>query len=343
MSTDDTKEKIHFILKEHGAQAFEVISLARPLTFDFFKSWLDKGYHADMQYLKKNENPIESPHSQFPSMKSVIVFTESYFPSPKHQEPLFKNLKVAHYARNKDYHFWFQDKLKSLIEKLQAEFPEESFQAFTDAVPLLERDLGAQAALGWVGKNTCLIHPKKGSLFFIGEILTSLSLTNTPEKLHDFCGSCTACLDACPTDAFTEPRVLDANRCLAYWNIESKEIPPPDIREAMDDWFFGCDICQTVCPWNIKWHKHNDEFSHPQGEPNEIENELRFILENSNKKLLQWVKETPLSRAGGRGLKRNALIVIGNKKLTNLKDIVATYTDNPRLGELAQWTLNRLS
>ena len=214
--------------------------------------------------------------------------------------------------------------------------------AFTDAVPLLERDMAAQAGLGWVGKNSCLIHPKRGSLFFIGEILTSLSCENSPELMHDYCGSCTACIDACPTDALIEPRVLDSNRCLAYWNIESKENPPEEIRKAMGDWFFGCDICQTICPWNIKLHKEEPHFPNKETQELEMIVQLRGILQSSNNKLLKSVKQTPLSRAGAKGLKRNALLVAGNMKLVELRDDITAYLDHETLGEMARWALREL-
>lgn len=330
-------------LNQMGLIDFEVIPLRRPLSYSHYQEWVSQGHHGSMAYMAKNSDVREKPHESFEAMRSVIVFKESYFPHPGHQDPVLKNLKIAHYARNKDYHFWFRQKLEENIQKLQELYPGESFLSFTDSVPLLERDMAAQGALGWIGKNTCLIHPKQGSLFFIGEILTTLNVDHTPDPMHDFCGSCTACLDICPTDAFVEPRILDANKCIAYWNIESREIPPPEIREKMEGWFFGCDLCQTVCPWNIKIHKGQKEFPEPQSQPEDIENDLRFVLENSNKKLLKALHQTPLTRAGGRGLKRNALIVIGNLGLQSLKPQVEAFLEHSELAELAQWTLDQLN
>lgn len=338
----DPTECAQKILAQHSLTHFEIIPLNRPLSFPNYQDWLKNNQYGDMTYMAKNQDVRESPAKHFKEMKSIIVFEQSYYPLPESSEPLFAGLKIAHYARNKDYHFWFRERLNQLISQLQKQLPNESFMAFTDAVPLLERDHGAQAALGWIGKNTCLIHPKRGSLFFIGEILTSLETKTTPKPLHDFCGSCTACIDQCPTQALTSPRVLDASKCIAYWNIESKEIPPQSLRQQMGDWFFGCDICQTVCPWNMKIHKLHSDYKDPRIAPEKVEEELHFILTQSNKKLLKHVRETPLSRAGGRGLKRNALIVIGNQKLKSLRPHVEAYLDHKQLGELAHWALEQL-
>jgi epoxyqueuosine reductase len=249
---------------------------------------------------------------------------------------------VAHYARNKDYHFWFKEKLQQYIQVLKQHWPDENFLAFTDAVPLLERDHAMQAGLGWVGKNTCLIHPKKGSLFFIGEILCSFDCSQSFLPMHDFCGSCRACIDVCPTGALDTPRVLDSNKCIAYWNIESRSLPPEPIREKMEAWFFGCDLCQTVCPWNMKLFKNDKDFQQEPGDEETLVRDLTHILSSSNKALLREVRDTPLSRAGGRGLKRNALIVIANLRLTSLSDLVEGYVQHETLAELAQWTLKKL-
>jgi epoxyqueuosine reductase len=316
--------------------------LKQPLSFQHYQNWLKKNQHGEMAYMSENQEVRENPQEHFPAMRSMIVFTQDYFPWPHKAEGPISKLKVAHYAQNRDYHFWFKEKLQTLIDQMKSVFPEESFLAFTDAVPLLERDHAAQAALGWVGKNTCLIHPKQGSLFFIGEILTSLSIEQTPEALHDFCGSCRACIEACPTDALDTERVLDSNLCLAYWNIESKGVPPVEIREKMGSWFFGCDICQTVCPWNIKLHKDQTGFVQTDEDPDLITQDLRWILTSSNKAILKEIKETPLSRAGGRGLKRNAMIVAANLKLKNLAPIIESYQDHEFLGELALWALEQI-
>ena len=331
-------------MQELQFQEFSWVSLDKPLSHAIYESWLEKQYQGEMAYLSQNRDVRKNPREHFDKMKSLILVTVNYFPHPESQDSVLDHLKIAHYARGKDYHFWFREKLQKAIAKFQNLFPEEHFLAFTDAVPLLERDHAYQAGLGWVGKNTCLIQRKNGSLFFIGEILSSLPAAETkPTVTPDHCGTCTACLEACPTEAFVEPRVMDATKCISYWNIESRDIPPTDMREKMGDWFFGCDICQTVCPWNIKLHKMKDNFAQASSPSDEgLIEDLRYILNASNKELMRKFKDTPLTRAGGRGLKRNALIVIGNKKLRSLKSDVEKYLSHEQLGELAEWTHSSL-
>lgn len=334
--------RVKQILEPIYGDSFAMIPLQRPLSFEHYQKWLAQKHQGSMDYMAVSAEVREHPQQHFAPMRSMIVFTQPYFPMDNNEDNHFPSLKIAHYARNKDYHIWFRQQLQSLIDQLKQDFAKDDFLAFTDAVPLLERDHAAQASLGWIGKNTCLIHPKKGSLFFIGEILTTLECEETFTPMHDFCGHCTACMDQCPTQAIISPRVLDANRCLAHWNIESREVPPIEIREKMQGWLFGCDICQTVCPWNIKLFKQESQFSQKSGTPDDMIKDLKFILNQSNKKLMKVVQDSPLSRAGGRGLKRNALIVIANLKLTELTESVQAYTDHELLGELAQWTLNQL-
>ena len=331
------------ILSHQGAESFQFIPLMAPTSYEHYKNWLSEKKQGQMRYMAQNAHVRKSPHQHFAPMQSMIMFTTAYYPHPQVSEKGPKHLKQAHYARNKDYHLWFRGQLKEWIKTLEAHFPQEQFMAFTDAVPLLERDHAVQAGLGWVGKNTCLIHPKKGSLFFIGEILTTLPCHEEVSPIHDLCGHCTACMDHCPTGALESPKRLDANRCIAHWNIESREVPPLELREKMGDWFFGCDICQTVCPWNLKLHKAEKDFHPPPPDRSQMVADLKWILTSSNKQLMKELRETPLTRAGGRGLKRNALLVTGNMGLGELKDQVTPFLSHPKLGELAQWTLNQIS
>ena len=335
-------EQIKDILKSIEVNSLEFIPLLKPFTNAQYDQWLADSKQGQMDYMAKNQEVRKNPAEHFKPMKSLIMFTHNYFPLEKNSSATLAGLKLAHYARMKDYHLWFRAKLNQGIDLLKQQFPDEQFLAFTDAVPLLERDHGAQAALGWIGKNTCLIHPNQGSLFFIGEILTSLECDQSFLPMHDFCGSCTACIEACPTEALNEQRQLDANLCLSHWNIESREIPPIEIREKMSDWFFGCDICQTVCPWNMKLFKNHPDFINKSISHDQQIKDLKYILNHSNKQLFKDLKETPLSRAGGRGLKRNALIVIGNLKIKELLKDVEAYLEHPQLAELAKWTHSKL-
>lgn len=299
-----------------------------------------------MSYLKDHMPLKQNPTSHYKGFSSAILIALPYFPN---EDELDLSLRVAQYARSKDYHIHFKGKLESLAQVLRENYPDEEFLCFTDSAPILERDLAAQAGLGWIGKNTCLIDRKKGSLFFIGEILTSLKLEAASELVSDFCGTCTRCIDACPTEAIQSDRVLDARKCISYLNIELKSIPEESLRGKMGDWFFGCDICQTVCPWNEKalgkelMRKLSQEKVEDINQEKLVD-ELRSILKLSNKQLMEHFKEFPLVRARGFGLKRNALIVTANLKLKELKeDVEFASRQWPRLKDLCNWTLECLN
>jgi epoxyqueuosine reductase len=322
-----------------GFSHFGATTLRRPFSFDIYRSWLNEGLHGDMEYLEAHAPFKENPQSKWPLAKSALVFAAPYFPHPERLEEFpLKNLRVSLYAQGYDYHFWFKQQLENLCQHFRSLFPEDEFVAMTDSSPVLERDLAHQAGLGWIGKNTCLIHPKNGSLFFIGEIYSSLTLDFEAELVHDFCGTCTRCIDICPTQALISPRKLDARKCISYLTIESKEIPSSELREKIGDWFFGCDLCQTICPWNEKAFKGKlIKNEAPCENKKLLEEELRWILVTSGKQLEKALKGTPLSRAGNFGLKRNALIVAHNQSLRGLKSEIEDLFEHPKLGELAKW------
>ncbi len=292
-----------------------------------------------MEYLQKHLSIKMNPEESFPNAKTAIVFLQPYLPHPKKVAHEFSELKIAAYAQGEDYHDWFQRKLSLLTEQLQQLFPNENFWVATDSKPVLERDLAERAGLGWIGKNTCLLNREKGSFFFIGEIISTLDLKAPTHTTKNFCGTCTKCIDACPTQALLFPYELDARRCISYLTIEAKKNPAKELRGLMQDWFFGCDICQTVCPWNQKKLK-----TQPAPHPNEaeIEIQLRDLLNLSYGAIERKIKGTALERARGRGLKRNTLVVIANKRLKNLAGDVRACLNNKDLGELAQWTLEQL-
>lgn len=332
---------------ELGFSHFGFSSLAKPLSFEFYQEWLNEGLHGDMKYLEEHAPIKESPQIKWPRAESALVFAIPYFPHPESKADFpLKKARVSLYAQGMDYHFWFRERMQKLCASLQQQFPGEEFLSFTDSSPILERDLAQRAGLGWVGKNTCLIHPKKGSLFFIGEIYTSLKAHTNLEPLPDFCGTCTRCIDICPTGALIEPRKMDARKCISYLTIESRTLPPEDLREKIGDWFFGCDLCQTVCPWNQKVFKGqlSTELSlNLSTQENDLLIEdLRYILSSSGKKLEKDFHGTSLSRAGSFGLKRNALVVVANKKLHTLQAEVAALVTHEKLGPLAEWTLGYL-
>jgi epoxyqueuosine reductase len=315
--------------------------LTKPLSLDFYKTWIDQGYHSTMSYLKDHLAMKSEPQTLGTKLHSALVFAFPYVPHPENQQFSLKQLRTALYAQGEDYHFWIKKYLNTLVETLKSQFPNEEFLIFTDSAPVMERDLAYRAGLGWIGKNTCLIDPKKGSLFLLGEVYTSLNLQTEIKIQNDFCGKCTACIDICPTQAIKEPKLLDAKRCISYLTIESREVPPENLRSSIGDWFFGCDLCQTVCPWNQKVFKSElkAQAVPPTDNRQEYIEELRFILKSSGKSLTKFFKGTALMRAGPFGLKRNALVVAANMNFKELEAEVRALLGHEKLGELAIWTL----
>ncbi|MGZ3772197.1 MAG: tRNA epoxyqueuosine(34) reductase QueG [Pseudobdellovibrionaceae bacterium] len=345
--TQEIKSLIETTVEELGFSHFGVTPLTKPLSFEFYKEWLNRGFHGEMNYLEQHAAIKETPQIKWPRAQSALVFAIPYFPHPeKAQDFPLKQARISLYAQGMDYHFWFKERMSVLCNKLKTLFPEEEFIPFTDSSPVLERDLAKKAGLGWVGKNTCLIHSKKGSLFFIGEIYSSLKLNTEVQPLPDFCGTCTKCIDVCPTGALLEPRNLDARLCISYMTIESRQLPPENLRHKIGDWFFGCDLCQTVCPWNQKVFKNQltieKNLTLSKENEEQLIADLKYILTSSGKKLTRDFQGTALARAGSFGLKRNALIVIANRHLHALKQEVQELTTHEKLGELAQWTLHEL-
>ncbi len=327
--------------------------LQTSVTIDFYEKWIGLNYQGEMNYLKTHMEFKKNPHLLNQKIQSVISIAQSYYPAVKsyaHQPPA----RIALYAQNEDYHHWLKSKLQDVIAELSVQYPTEVFLPYVDSGPILERELAYKNALGWFGKNTCLIHPQHGSLFFIAEILTSLKCENKLpiEPIPDFCGKCQKCIEICPTKALVAPQTLKADLCISYLTIEARTIPPAELRPLMGDWFFGCDLCQTTCPWNEKVFR-----SLPLKKVSEVSTELKlnlnpderqklieyfvFLLTASHKKIAKYHVGTPLSRAGAKGLKRNSLIVIGNQKLYELKTQVELQLKT-ELAELAEWTLQIL-
>lgn len=348
MSTKSIQDMVTQASTDLGFSHFGWSPLNKPLSFEFYQSWIAEGLHGNMSYLADHAEIKEKPQTKWPRAESALVFAIPYYPHPEpNPDAKLKAARVSLYAQGMDYHFWFKEKMKSLCDQLNTQFPDEEFIPFTDSSPVLERDLARRAGLGWAGKNTCLIHPKKGSLFFIGEIYTSLKLESDFAPLPDFCGTCTRCIDICPTGALVEPRKMDARKCISYLTIESREVPPVEMRSSMGDWFFGCDLCQTVCPWNEKIFKGQlsvePKLSLANSQRELLIADMRYILKSSGKQLSRDFAGTPIDRAGSFGLKRNALVVVANQKLSELKEEVAALATHEKLGGLAEWSLQQIS
>lgn len=297
-----------------------------------------------MKYLETHAPLKEDPARVFGEARSLVSVAVLYKPHPEPLSETPTGARIAAYAHGADYHDWLSARLTRFAESLKMQIPQLEYLVATDSKPLLERDLAGQLGLGWTGKNTCLIHPKAGSFFLIGELLTNLDITEfaAPDPVPDFCGKCTRCLEACPTGALVEPRKLDATKCISYWTIESKAVPPEPLRSQMGDWFFGCDICQDVCPWNEKALRLKPSSSVERLRTQEIE-DLRFFLTASNREIERRLGASPVLRARPRGLRRNALIVAANLRLEELKPEISRWEKDPDLGDLAQWALGELN
>jgi epoxyqueuosine reductase len=290
---------------------------------DFFDRWLERGFAGEMGYLK-GERAVKrkEPASVLPGARSAICAALNYNIAAPHSTECADPARgwISRYAWGDDYHQVLRGKLDRLLESMRREIP-RSFQArvYVDTGPVLERALARQTPLGWLGKNTCLIHERRGSWFFLGEILTTLEIPPATElPAPDRCGTCTRCIDACPTQALVEPRVLDATRCISYWTIEYKGEFPETVSPGLGRHVFGCDICQDVCPWNRRAPiTPLSEFQPRAGLLNPPLDELATMTEEEFR---EKFKNSPLRRLGYRRFQRNVRAAREN---------VATSTDVP--------------
>ena len=265
-----------------------------------FSRWVEAGYAATMDYLGRREDERLDPARVLPGARSVVCVALNYYQGEPAADPSWS--PVARYAWGSDYHAVMTPRLNDLAAHL-AEAGGAASKGYVDTGPVLERDLAARAGLGWVGKNTMLLHPELGSWFFIGALLTTAAL-DFDDALPDRCGSCRACLDACPTDAFVAPYVLDARRCISYLTIEHRGAIAPGLEGALGPWQFGCDICQSVCPWNRKAPLTRERAFHPTASYPEATR----IVEMSDEELRARFRGSAILRAKPAGLRRNATI-----------------------------------
>lgn len=264
-----------------------------------FESWLKNNYHGQMSYMERNFDKRMDTRKLVDGSKSVISLLFNYYPSKEINNNSFK---ISKYAYGNDYHFIIKDKLKTLLSSMRNEIGEIDGRVFVDSAPIMEKAWAKKSGLGWIGKNTNLISKKTGSFFFIAEIIVDLELEYDNE-VTDHCGSCTACLDACPTDALYEPYKIDASKCISYFTIELKEQFPNDLKKDFNDWIFGCDICQDVCPWNKFSIPNKEPLLNPKNEINQYSK--KDWLELTDEVFKVVFKETSLERTRFKGLKRN--------------------------------------
>jgi len=265
------------------------------------EQWLGQKHQGNMSYLENHFDLRVDPSKLVPGAKSVISLSYNYFTPQKQEDPTAP--KISMYAYGKDYHKVIKKKLKTLLSIIQAEYGDIHGRCFVDSAPLLERDLAKRAGLGWTGKNTLLLNKKQGSYFFLAEIVLDLEL-KTDERTIDHCGTCTKCIDACPTEAIDESGyILDASKCISYLTIELKDQIPSEFVGKMENWMFGCDICQDVCPWNRFSSKHQEEKFIPKDEL--LQKTKKEWEEISHEVFDNLFEGSPVKRTKFEGLKRN--------------------------------------
>ncbi|HET9227780.1 MAG TPA: tRNA epoxyqueuosine(34) reductase QueG [Thermoanaerobaculia bacterium] len=327
---------------EAGFDRAGVAGLEPSATGEAFLRWLARGDQAGMGWFEKRIEARLEPARAVPGARSVLCVSLQYYPLENEPEPdgdLWP--RVARYARGRDYHDVMGERLKALEDRIAAAFPGTVSRRYIDTGPVLERELAARAGLGAVGKNTNLLHPAAGSWFLLGELFLSLDLS--PDvPLADLCGSCTRCLEACPTDALAEPYRVDSNRCISYWTIEHRGALPPEAREMVEDWVFGCDICQEVCPWNTV----PEGSDHPDLRLSEGKRELDLagLLRLSREEYVERFRGSPMKRAKLEGLQRNAAVAMGNRRHPHYAVPLAEALSEgePVVRAHAAWALGRI-
>lgn len=349
------KEEIRDEARRLGFLLAGVTTPDPPLHYPVFENWLVQGRHASMDYLNTGRARTRraDPRLILPECKSILVLAIPYS-DPKLASGEIERTdeasdeagphgRIAAYAWGEDYHLVLPERLKALVRFIEKQVRHPvANRWYTDTGPILERDLAQRAGLGWIGKNTCLINPRHGSYFLLAEILLDLQLEPDTPLTTDHCGTCTRCLDACPTQCILPDRTIDAGRCISYLTIELKEDIPEGLRASMGNWVFGCDICQEVCPWN--------RFAEPYGDPAfrarkdtvnpALIKELAITPAEFNRKF----KNSPIKRSKRRGYLRNISVALGNhgspRAIPSLKTI--QKDPEPLLWEHTRWAIEQI-
>lgn len=301
-----------------------------PAGFDHFADWLDSGFAGEMGYLAERKEAYQDPNRVMEGVISILMLGLNYY-SVDAAEPAVGTGRVSRYAWGEgDYHDFIHKKLKALKRFCEQQLGDIRVRGVIDTAPLLEREFAQLAGFGWQAKNTMLINKHSGSYFFLAALLIDQELSYDQPHLTSHCGTCTACLDACPTDAFVKPYVLDATRCISYLTIEHRSQIPVEYREQMGDWIFGCDVCQDVCPWNRKAEPTEEASFQPRDNANPLPLRELFFIDDDQ--FREKFRKTPLWRSKRRGLVRNAAITLGNNPADdNISALQAGLFDNEEL------------
>lgn len=294
------------IRNEATRLGFDFVGFAKAQALDEearrLEEWLNRGYNGKMGYMANHFDLRSDPTKLVPGAKTVIVLMHNYFPKEEQADPLVP--KLARYAFGEDYHHVLKDKLKSLLQFIRENIGDVDGRCFVDSAPVMEREWAKRAGLGWTGKNTLIIRPGAGSYFFLAELILDLELAPDQSPLHDHCGTCRKCIEACPTEAISPTGyLLDASKCISYLTIELREEIPAEFHGNMQGWAFGCDICQEVCPWN--------RFAKPKSEPAFEPHPDLLAMKKSDwvemtEEVFQKIfKKSAVKRTKFEGLKRN--------------------------------------
>jgi epoxyqueuosine reductase len=341
MPPDDLTDRLKAEASRLGFDQVGIAPAVAPPGYPHYLDWLRRGDAAGMAYMHRQAEARAHPDRLLDGVRSVVVcgFVYGRRETPS-TEP--RRGKVARYARGADYHDLLWRRLEALLAWVQQECPGTRGRAVADTAPLLERDFARLAGLGWVGKNTMLIDRRLGSFTLLGALLVDAELRPDEPLRADHCGTCTRCLDACPTDAFAGPYQLDARRCISFWTIEHKGSIPDEAAEMLDGWVFGCDVCQDVCPWNRKAPEGREPALAPR--PEWTDPDLIAWLGSDPAAFTKSLKGTALARAKRSGLLRTAALILGRRgEVAAVPVLIQRLHDaDPVVRQAAAWALGRI-
>jgi epoxyqueuosine reductase len=300
-----TQQHTTLIRNEAQGLGFSFVGFAKAEYMDTearrLEEWLNQGLHGQMHYMANHFDKRVDPTQLVPGAKSVVSLLYNYYSPEKQLDP--DAPKISQYAYGKDYHSVIKNKLKALLHYIQTEIGAVSGRCFVDSAPVLERDWAKRAGLGWVGRHTLLIHPRAGSYFFLAELILDLELSYD-QPIRDYCGTCRRCIEACPTEAISpNGYLLDSSKCISYLTIELREAIPEEFKGKMDNWMFGCDVCQDVCPWNRFSRPHKEADFEPH--PDLLQLQKKDWEEITEEVFNQVFKDSAVKRTRWEGLRRN--------------------------------------
>tara|TARA_B100000809_G_scaffold116546_1_gene114754 strand:+ start:800 stop:1867 length:1068 start_codon:yes stop_codon:yes gene_type:complete len=332
-------EQIKLWSSELGFSSMGITDIDLSQDQRYLEKWLEKGYHGEMKYMERHGKKRSRPAELVQGTKRIISLSMNYLPENYNGLELLEEDKkafVSGYARGRDYHKIMRSRLKKLVSKIKVHSSHEN-RVFVDSAPVLEKALAQKAGLGWIGKNTLLLNKNAGSYFFLGEIYTDLELPIDEPKIVNHCGSCTSCMDVCPTKAFEGPNQLDARKCISYLTIEYKGSIEEELRPMMGNRIFGCDDCQIFCPWN-KFLKITDEADFkPRHNLDDIDLSNLFMW--SEEEFLEKTQGSPIRRAGYESWLRNIAIALGNAE-SSVEVLRALHSKKDHSSEIVQEHVN---